>query len=146
VHSLLHAFPYRLPVGRRKKDRPTCYSEKWKATDLFIFKELMNDIYKNWVKITADRPFPKLHMLRHAVEFAQRHEILGAASESQIESFHFAFNHLYHFQHRNTLHEPLEQLGRCLADPFSSLVVLLLPAPHSDGCASAGCDRRAWKA
>jgi RNA processing factor Prp31 len=65
-------------------------------------------------------------MLRHAAEFAQRHEILGAASESQIESFHSAFNYLYNFQHRNTLHVRLEQLRRCLADSVVGVVGPLL--------------------
>jgi hypothetical protein len=111
-----------LATWMQKLHKYLLHSEKWKATDLFIFKELINDIYKNWVKTTADRVFPKLHMLRHAVEFAQRHEILGAASESQIESFHSAFNHLYNFQHRNTLHEPLKQIRRCLADSVVGVV------------------------
>jgi len=55
-------------------------------------------------------------MLRHAVEFAERYQILGAASEAQIESFHFGFNSLYHKQHRNMSHQPFERVRRCLAD------------------------------
>lgn len=92
------------------------HSNEWTAVELFQFRAFLNEIYTHWSSTTGDRPFPKLHMLRHAVEFAERHRILGAASESQIESFHFRFNSLYHQQHRNMSHQPLERMRRCLAD------------------------------
>ena len=72
-------------------------------------------------------------MLRHAVEFAERFQILGAASEAQIESFHFRFNTLYHHQHRNMSHQPFERIRRCLAD---SVVALAAPVA-ADEIASA---------
>ena len=93
---------------------------------MFVFRALMDDIYANWQRVTGDNVFPKLHMLRHAVEFAARHNILGAASEAQIESFHVKFNDLYHKQHRNTSHRPLERVRRCLSDAVAALVAPLL--------------------
>jgi hypothetical protein len=78
---------------------------------------------------TGDHAFPKLHMLRHAVEFAERFHILGAASEAQIESFHCKFNALYHKQHRNMSHQPFERIRRCLAD---SVLALAAPVPADE--------------
>src|ERR1700761_4985694 len=40
-------------------------------------------------------PFPKLHMLHHTVDFAERYRFLGRASEAQIESYHASFNKLF---------------------------------------------------
>ena len=59
-------------------------------------------------------------MLQHAVEFAAKWSILGAASEAQIESAHFAFKNLYHVQHRNKSREPLERVRRSLADSVAA--------------------------
>ena len=94
----------------------------WDSTELWKFRQFLDDIYKNWQSTTRDRPFPKLHMLRHAVEFAEKHHILGAASEAQIESFHFRFNSLYEVRHRNMSLNPKERVRRCLADSVLSLV------------------------
>ena len=55
-------------------------------------------------------------MLRHSLEFAERHRFLGRASEAQIESFHYEFKRLYHQQHLNMAHNEPERLRRCLAD------------------------------
>ena len=67
-------------------------------------------------------------MLRHSVEFAERHRFLGRASEAQIESFHGIFNKLFNFQHRNQSGNISERLRRSLADtalhavqPFANL-------------------------
>jgi hypothetical protein len=46
-------------------------------------------------------PFPKLHMLHSTVEFAERHQFLGRASEAQFESFHEQLNALFHKQRCN---------------------------------------------
>jgi hypothetical protein len=51
--------------------------------------------------LTKIGAFPKLHMLRHAVEYAERYRFLGRASEAQVESYHAQFNLLFHKQHRN---------------------------------------------
>ena len=61
-------------------------------------------------------------MLRHAVEFAERHKILGQISEAQIESLHAKFNALFHTQHRNTSDKHDERLRRADA-------VLTIAAP-----------------
>ena len=98
------------------------HSNVWTAVELYKFRALLDEMYGKWKKVTGDHVFPKLHMLRHAVEFAERYHILGAASESQIESFHFHFNSLYHTQHRNMSHKPFERMRRCLADAVVSLV------------------------
>jgi hypothetical protein len=105
----------------------------WDPVELFRFRALLDEIYAQWRKTTGDGVFPKLHMLRHAVEFAERFQILGAASEAQIESFHFRFNTLYHHQHRNMSHQPFERIRRCLADS----VVALAASVAADEIASA---------
>jgi hypothetical protein len=66
--------------------------------------------------LTAIQPFPKLHMLRHSLEFAERYHFLGRASEAQIESFHAHFNARFHRQHRNQAAHTAERLRRALAD------------------------------
>jgi hypothetical protein len=92
------------------------HDRDWEATDLFVFRAFLDDIYKNWRRTSGQEPFPKLHMLRHAVEFAERHKFLGRASEAQIESFHAQFNDLFHNHHHNQAHNPPERLRCCLAD------------------------------
>jgi len=107
---------------------------EWNQSDLFVFRSLLDNIHACWNKTTKIRAFPKLHMLRHAVEFAERYHILGAASEAQIESFHVKFNALYHVQHRNMSHQPFERVRRCLAD---SVVALAAPMPADDSATAA---------
>jgi len=82
--------------------------EEWRAA--------VDDIQKHWCSETGHDPFPKLHMLRHSLEFAERHRFLGRASEAQIESFHAQFNALFHKQHRNQAGNTAERLRRSLAD------------------------------
>ncbi len=96
------------------------HARQWQPTELFAFRAVIRDIYANWSRTTGDRAFPKLHMLQHSVEFAARWGILGAASESQIESCHFTFKSLYHVQHRNMSQQPLERIRRCLADTVAA--------------------------
>ena len=115
----LHEF---LLVSKQKK-------KVWDVIELWKFRQFLDDIYKHWQTTTGDRPFPKLHMLRHAVEFAEKHHILGAASEAQIESFHFRFNSLYEVRHRNMTTNPKERVRRCLADSVLSLVP---PSAHGE--------------
>ena len=61
----------------------------------------MDDIQRHWCAETSIAAFPKLHMLRHTVEFAERHQFLGRASEAQFESFHEQLNALFHKQRCN---------------------------------------------
>ena len=100
----LHEF---LLVSKKKK-------KVWDVIELWKFRQFLHDIYKYWQKTTGDRPFPKLHMLRHAVEFAEKRHISGTVSEAQIEYFHIRFNNLYHVRHRNMSLNLKERARRCL--------------------------------
>jgi len=73
-------------------------------------------IQDNWSSETSQDPFPKLHMLRHSLEFAERYRFLGRASEAQIESYHYKFKRLFHQQHLNMAQDEAERQRRCLAD------------------------------
>jgi hypothetical protein len=92
------------------------HSDDWTAADVDAWRTAVSDIHSNWLAETSIAAFPKLHMLHHAVEFAERHRFLGRASEAQIESFHASFNALFHKQHRNQAGNTAERLRRCLAD------------------------------
>lgn len=101
------------------------HSEKWEPADIDAWSSVVDDIQQNWCKKTNQTAFPKLHMLRHTVEFAERHRFLGRVSEAQIESFHAQFNAVFHKQHRNMSAKIAERLRRCLAD-----VALRTVQPH----------------
>jgi len=92
------------------------FKREWKAEEIEDWREAVDDIQDNWCAETSQAAFPKLHMLRHSLEFAERHHFLGRASESQIESFHATFNALFHKQHRNQSSNTGERLRRSLAD------------------------------
>ena len=91
-------------------------SDDWTAADIDAWRTAVNDVHQHWQSEARSKPFPKLHMLHHAVEFAERHRFLGRASEAQIESFHASFNALFHKQHRNQSGNIAERLRRSLAD------------------------------
>jgi len=99
----------------------------WTSADIDAWRTAVSDIHQHWSAEAHSRPFPKLHMLHHSVDFAERHRFLGRASEAQIESFHASFNALFHRQHRNQSSNTAERLRRSLADaalravqPFAS--------------------------
>ena len=89
---------------------------EWTAKQLEEWRAAVDDIQQHWCAETSQAAFPKLHMLRHSLEFAERHRFLGRASEAQIESCHASFNALFHEQHRNQSGNTEERLRRCLAD------------------------------
>ena len=91
-------------------------SDDWTAADIDAWRTAVSDIHQHWTAEAHSKPFPKLHMLRHSVDFAERHRFLGRASEAQIESFHASFNALFHKRHRNQSGNTAERLRRCLAD------------------------------
>ena len=91
-------------------------SGDWTSADIDAWRAAVDDIQQHWRAEAQSKPFPKLHMLRHSVEFAERHRFLGRASEAQIESHHAAFNALFHKQHRNQSGNVSERLRRSLAD------------------------------
>jgi hypothetical protein len=101
-------------------------SDDWTATDIDAWRSVVSDIHQHWRAETSINAFPKLHMLHHAVDFAERHRFLGRASEAQIESFHASFNALFHKQHRNMAGNTTERLRRCLADAALRAVQPLL--------------------
>jgi hypothetical protein len=88
----------------------------WAPADIDAWRNTVNDIHQHWQEETAAEAFPKLHMLHHTIDFAERHRFLGRASEAQIESFHATFNALFQKQHRNLASNTTERLRRCLAD------------------------------
>src|SRR5690606_1956851 len=91
-------------------------ADVWTAADLDAWRSVVSDIHQHWCAETSQAAFPKLHMLHHSVDFAERHRFLGRASEAQIESFHASFNALFHKQHRNQAGDTAERLRRSLAD------------------------------
>ena len=92
------------------------HKDDWEPEDIEAWRAAVDDIWLNWQTETSQEAFPKLHMLRHSLEFAERHRFLGRASEAQIESFHYECKRLYHQQHLNMAHDEPERLRRCLAD------------------------------
>jgi hypothetical protein len=91
-------------------------SDDWTAADIDAWRSVVSDIQQHWCAETSQGAFPKLHMLHHSVDFAERHRFLGRASEAQIESFHASFNALFHKQHHNQSSNTAERLRRSLAD------------------------------
>jgi len=106
-------------------------SDEWTAGDVDAWRTAVSDIHSNWRAETSINAFPKLHMLHHSVDFAERHRFLGRASEAQIESFHASFNALFHKQHRNQAGNTAERLRRCLADSALRAVQPLIPLSSS---------------
>jgi hypothetical protein len=92
------------------------HKDDWEPDDIEAWRAAVDDIQQHWVAETRINAFPKLHMLRHSLEFAERHRFLGRASEAQIESFHAQFNSLFHKHHLNQGGNTAERLRRSLAD------------------------------
>jgi hypothetical protein len=99
----------------------------WTDEDLADFRTFLTEIHENWSAVTNHKPFPKLHMLRHALEFAERYHFLGRVSESKIESFHAQFNTSLNKHHLNMSHNVCERLRRSLADAPQRCATKLLP-------------------
>ena len=112
----------KLSVWMHKFQNYLLHSNNWTPAQLVEFRNFLDEVYINWNKTTHDHPFPKLHMLRHAVEFAEKYKILGAASEAQIESFHSKFNFLYQVTHRNMSQNEPERIRRSLADVVGAAI------------------------
>ena len=89
---------------------------QWSQTALDSFYQMIRDIWLHWESTSGLRAFPKLHMLVHAWEFAQRFKVLGEVSEAQIESYHYKFGEKQHRHHMNQAKQPAEQQRRALAD------------------------------
>jgi hypothetical protein len=91
------------------------HSKDWTPKEIDDWRGVVSDIHQHWQAETRSSAFPKLHMLLHSVDFAERYRFLGRASEAQIESYHATFNKLFHFNHRNQSSNTAERLRRSLA-------------------------------
>lgn len=107
------------------------HSNDWTSSDIDAWRTAVSDIHQHWQAEAHSLPFPKLHMLHHSVEFAERHRFLGRASEAQIESAHAAFNSLFHNHHLNQGRNTSERLRRTLADASLRAVQPILLARKS---------------
>jgi hypothetical protein len=103
------------------------HKDEWTPKQIEDWRAAVDDIQQHWCAETSQAAFPKLHMLRHSLEFVERYRFLGRASEVQIESFHAQFNMLFHDHHLNQGGNTAERLRRSLADatlravqPFAS--------------------------
>lgn len=99
---------------------------EWEAKEIGEWRAAVDDIQQHWCAETKQDAFPKLHMLRHSLEFAERHRILGRASEAQIESYHYQYKKLFNEHHLNMAHNEPERLRRCLVDATLRAVQPLL--------------------
>ncbi len=88
----------------------------WESKEIEEWRAAVKDIQDNWCKETGQTAFPKLHMLKHSLEFAERFRFLGRASEAQIESYHYQFKTRFNNNHLNMAHDETERMRRCLGD------------------------------
>ena len=106
------------------------HKDDWESDDIEAWRAAVDDIQQHWCAETSQAAFPKLHMLRHSLEFAERHRFLGRASEAQIESYHYQFKTLLYNNHLNMSHNEPERLRRCLAD---TTLPAVQPFPEAAG-------------
>jgi hypothetical protein len=92
------------------------HKREWTTKEIEDWRAAVDDIQKNWCAETGQDAFPKLHMLKHTLEFAERYRFLGRASEAQIESYHYQFKTLFNEQHLNSAHNESLRMKRSLAD------------------------------
>ena len=102
------------------------HKREWTDNNFSSFSSLIDEMWSQWTSVTQDTPFPKLHMLLHCLEFADRHRYLGRFSEAQLESYHSTFNHATQYTHRNQGDKMDEKFRRSLADRALLLIQLLL--------------------
>jgi hypothetical protein len=102
------------------------HKRRWETHEEVLFSSFVDEIQRDWKKITGKNPFPQLHMLRHCTEFASHHHYLGRFSEAQLESYHYTFNHATKYTHRNQGNNIEEKYRRALADRALQLVQPLL--------------------
>jgi len=62
------------------------HTREWTREDIDAWRCVVNDIHQHWRQETSSHAFPKLHMLHHTIDFAERHRFLGRASEAQSHS------------------------------------------------------------
>ena len=89
---------------------------EWTPAQIEEWRSFVQHMLPQWRAETDDDAFPKLHMLTHSYEFMERHRVLGRLADSQMESYHAAFNRLFDRQHLNQAPNPAERVRRTLAD------------------------------
>jgi hypothetical protein len=99
----------------RKLHHALLHAKDWTPEQIDVWRGVVSDVHQHWLVEARSSAFPKLHMLLHSVDFAERHRFLGRASEAQIESYHATFNKLFHVNHRNQSSNTAERLRRSLA-------------------------------
>lgn len=87
---------------------------------------LVDEIHQHWTGYTKDTIFPKLHMLYHAISFAEKHGALGKYSEAAMESCHAQLNPIIHHSGRNQGKNTEERLRRALADSATAQMQAVL--------------------
>ena len=92
------------------------HADNWTDDSLSNYQSLVHDIQSRWKKVTGIDVFPKIHMLTHTYEFAQRFKCLGRVGETYIESSHVMFNKYYNELHINMKNNKKERLRRSLAE------------------------------
>ena len=92
------------------------HKRKWTEDEQQQFTLLVTTVQAQWTTVTHTPPFPKLHMLTHAVDFARQHQYLGKYSEAQIESYHASYARTYDITHRNQGGNVEERMRRALVD------------------------------
>jgi len=97
------------------------HRDKWTPDDVDTLEAVQQDIWKRWERVTLRPPTPKVHMLKHTVEFARRFKVLGLLSEAHLEACHAPFNKAYNHTHRNCAHDEAQRLRR------SHVEILLRP-------------------
>lgn len=97
-------------------------NQPFTPVDIQSFNQLVIEMQTQWVDIVSHRRVPKLHMLTHCVEFAQRHNYLGRYSESRIENCHSLVNNLRENNHSNLGSNEKEKLRRCSVSIVESLL------------------------
>jgi hypothetical protein len=92
------------------------HKDDWEPEEIEEWRAAVDDIQMNWSAETGQSAFPKLHMLKHSLEFAERYRFLGRASEAQIESYHYQFKTLFNHNHLNSAHNEPQRICRTLVD------------------------------
>jgi hypothetical protein len=98
------------------------HRDQWTPADVDALEAVQQDIWKRWQSMTGRAPTPKVHMLRHTVDFARRFRVLGLLSEAQIEACHAPFNAAYNITHRNSSQNDAERLRRSHVEVILSKV------------------------
>jgi hypothetical protein len=110
--SLVHSSPLQPPPGAEDRlstaarwlkglHRHLLPARPWTSEEVGEFKQLQEEMWRDWQQITLRQPIPKLHMLAHAVQFAEKNRALGRFSEAPIEAAHGEYDSPFTLSHNN---------------------------------------------